>query len=93
MLELLVNGIAVGCIYSLIGLGFTMIIRSTDILNFAQGENGYARRHVRAFGLGVPSAAVSGNSCHRNGRRGRRFGLHRTRYLQNYARQKGTSYL
>ena len=38
VLELFVNGIAVGCIYSLIGLGFTMIIRSTDILNFAQGE-------------------------------------------------------
>jgi branched-subunit amino acid ABC-type transport system permease component len=38
LLELFVNGIAVGCIYSLIGLGFTMIIRSTGILNFAQGE-------------------------------------------------------
>ena len=38
VLELFVNGIAVGCIYSLIGLGFTMIIRSTGILNFAQGE-------------------------------------------------------
>lgn len=36
--ELFVGGLAVGCIYSLIGLGFTMIIRSTDILHFAQGE-------------------------------------------------------
>lgn len=38
LLELFVNGVAVGCIYSLIGLGFTMVIRSTGILNFAQGE-------------------------------------------------------
>jgi branched-subunit amino acid ABC-type transport system permease component len=36
--ELVVGGVTVGCIYSLIGLGFTMIIRSTNILHFAQGE-------------------------------------------------------
>src|SRR5712691_6983815 len=28
----------VGCIYSLIALGFTMIIRATGVLHFAQGE-------------------------------------------------------
>jgi len=38
LIELLVGGLAIGCIYGLIGLGFTMIIRATDILHFAQGE-------------------------------------------------------
>jgi branched-chain amino acid transport system permease protein len=36
--ELLAGGLAIGCIYGLIGLGFSMIIRATDILHFAQGE-------------------------------------------------------
>jgi branched-chain amino acid transport system permease protein len=36
--ELLVGGLAIGCIYSLIALGFTMIIRATGVLHFAQGE-------------------------------------------------------
>lgn len=37
-LELAVFGLAIGCIYSLIALGFTMIIRATGVLHFAQGE-------------------------------------------------------
>ena len=32
------GGLAIGCIYSLIALGISMIIRATDILHFAQGE-------------------------------------------------------
>jgi branched-subunit amino acid ABC-type transport system permease component len=34
----LIGGLAIGCIYSLIALGITMIIRATEILHFAQGE-------------------------------------------------------
>src|SRR5438128_1875904 len=37
-IELFVGGLAIGCIYSLIALGFTMIIRATGVLHFAQGE-------------------------------------------------------
>lgn len=37
-LELAIAGIAIGCIYSLIALGLTMVIRATGILHFAQGE-------------------------------------------------------
>ena len=37
-IELVVGGLAIGCIYSLIALGFTMIIRATGVLHFAQGE-------------------------------------------------------
>jgi branched-subunit amino acid ABC-type transport system permease component len=38
LIELAVGGLAIGCIYSLIALGFTMIIRATGVLHFAQGE-------------------------------------------------------
>ena len=36
--QLLVSGIAVGCLYALVALGFVLILKATDILNFAQGE-------------------------------------------------------
>jgi branched-chain amino acid transport system permease protein len=35
---LFASGIAVGCLYALIALGFVLIIKATDILNFAHGE-------------------------------------------------------
>ena len=38
IIEYLIGGIAIGCIYSLIALGYSMIIRATEILHFAQGE-------------------------------------------------------
>jgi branched-chain amino acid transport system permease protein len=38
LIELTVGGLAIGSIYGLIGLGFSMIIRATDIFHFAQGE-------------------------------------------------------
>lgn len=37
-LQLMVNGIAVGSIYAVIGLGFVIIYKSSDVLNFAQGD-------------------------------------------------------
>jgi len=36
--DLLVGGLAVGCVYSLVALGFAMIMRATSIIHFAQGE-------------------------------------------------------
>lgn len=38
MAQLLASGIAMGCIYALIGLGFILIYNATSGLNFAQGE-------------------------------------------------------
>jgi branched-chain amino acid transport system permease protein len=38
LVELTVGGLAIGSIYGLIGLGFSMIIRATGIFHFAQGE-------------------------------------------------------
>jgi len=37
-LQLLISGIATGSIYALIALGFVLIYKATDVLNFAQGE-------------------------------------------------------
>jgi branched-chain amino acid transport system permease protein len=37
-LQLLLNGLVVGSIYSLVALGFVIIFKSSGILNFAQGE-------------------------------------------------------
>jgi len=42
MLEILasqvVSGLATGCVYALIALGFVLIFKATDVVNFAQGE-------------------------------------------------------
>lgn len=38
LLQLLFAGVALGCIYALIGLGFSIIFKATDVINFAQGE-------------------------------------------------------
>jgi branched-subunit amino acid ABC-type transport system permease component len=37
-MDLVVGGIAIGCVYSLVALGFAMIMRATNIIHFAQGE-------------------------------------------------------
>jgi branched-subunit amino acid ABC-type transport system permease component len=38
LIDLFVGGFAIGCVYSLIALGFAMIMRATNIIHFAQGE-------------------------------------------------------
>ena len=37
-IQLAFAGIAQGCIYALIGLGFSMIFKASEVINFAQGE-------------------------------------------------------
>ncbi len=38
ILQLALNGLAVGCIYGLVALGFVLIYRATELVNFAQGD-------------------------------------------------------
>jgi branched-chain amino acid transport system permease protein len=38
LLQLVVNGAAGGCIYGLIALGFVLIYKATEMVNFAQGD-------------------------------------------------------
>jgi len=36
--QLVLNGLAVGCIYGLVALGFVLIYKATELVNFAQGD-------------------------------------------------------
>lgn len=38
MAQLLISGLAIGCIYSLVSLGFVITYKSMNVLNFAYGE-------------------------------------------------------
>ena len=38
ILQLLISGISLGCVYGLIALGFVLIYRTTEMVNFAQGD-------------------------------------------------------
>jgi len=37
-LQALINGVAIGCIYGLVALGFVLIYKATEVVSFAQGE-------------------------------------------------------
>jgi len=36
--QLAISGLAIGCVYALIALGFVIVFKSTGVLNFAQGD-------------------------------------------------------
>ncbi|MBI9077474.1 MAG: branched-chain amino acid ABC transporter permease [Desulfatibacillum sp.] len=36
--QTIINGVAIGCIYGMVALGFVLIYKSTEVINFAQGE-------------------------------------------------------
>src|SRR5260221_1245706 len=38
VLQLVLNGLAVGCIYGLVALGFVLIYKATELVNFAKGD-------------------------------------------------------
>jgi branched-chain amino acid transport system permease protein len=59
-LQFLFSGITVGAIYALVGLGFSIIFNSSQVINFAQGEfvmiGGMATVSLVAAGLPMPLA-------------------------------------
>jgi branched-chain amino acid transport system permease protein len=67
LLQLLISGVAQGCIYGLIALGFVLIYKATETVSFAQGDlmmvgafGGLAAMTVMGlpFWLSVPAAIV-----------------------------------
>ncbi len=38
LIQLVVSGLTIGCVYSLVALGFSLTLRATELINFAQGE-------------------------------------------------------
>ncbi len=61
-LVLLTNGVMIGLMYALIALGFVLIYKATDAINFAQGEfvmmAGLIAAAVLAVGDGMLIAAI-----------------------------------
>ncbi len=51
--ELMLNGLLVGALYSIIALGFVLIYKSSDVINFAQGEFVMFAGYILAFSLVV----------------------------------------
>ena len=41
MIQLLVNGVALGSVYALAALGFVIVYSATSVVNFAAGQFGY----------------------------------------------------
>src|SRR6266436_1931525 len=60
-LSLIVSGLSIGLMYSLIALGFVLVYKATDAINFAQGEfvmlAGFVAA-VTASAEGMPSLAA-----------------------------------
>lgn len=56
-LQLLISGVANGCVYGLVALGFVMIYKATEAVNFAQGDFMMLGAFV-ALGLTVNSVAA-----------------------------------
>lgn len=38
IIQQIISGLAVGCVYGLIAIGFVLIFKTTEVINFAQGE-------------------------------------------------------
>src|ERR1700716_4730420 len=57
---LLVNGVSIGLMYSLIALGFVLVYKATDAINFAQGEFVMLAGFVAALALGAKGMPVIG---------------------------------
>ena len=51
-LDLMVNGLMIGCMYALVALGFVLIYKATSVVNFAQGD-------LVMFGGYIAAALVS----------------------------------
>jgi branched-chain amino acid transport system permease protein len=62
LLQFVFSGLTVGAIYALVALGFTLIYKASDIINFAQGEfvmlGGMTTVFAAQAGLPLPIAAL-----------------------------------
>ena len=61
VLQLLFTGIGIGAVYALVALGFVLIFRATNVVNFAQGEFSMVAAYlmvVFAVDLGLAVLAV-----------------------------------
>src|SRR3954470_8186996 len=59
-ISLAVSGLSIGLMYSLIALGFVLVYKATDAINFAQGEFVMLAGFVAALALGAKGMPVIG---------------------------------
>jgi branched-chain amino acid transport system permease protein len=57
-IDLMLNGVSIGLMYSLIALGFVLVYKATDAINFAQGEFVMMAGLIAASVLGIEGAWV-----------------------------------
>ena len=73
LIQLIIDGVASGCIYGLVALGFVLIYKATETINFAQGDilmlgafvafsliGGLGMDYILGFALTVVIIAVFG---------------------------------
>lgn len=53
LLQAIMNGIAMGAIYALVALGFVLIYKATEVMNFAQGDIMMAGAFVAFFMINI----------------------------------------
>ena len=53
VLQLLFTGIGIGSVYALVALGFVLIFRATNVVNFAQGEFSMVAAFLMVIGVGT----------------------------------------
>src|SRR5258707_1783773 len=58
MLLLITNGVMIGLMYALIALGFVLVYKATDAINFAAGEFVMFAGFIAAFAAGAAGAPV-----------------------------------
>ena len=70
LLQFVFSGLTVGAIYALVALGFTLIYKASDIINFAQGEFVMLGGMTTVFvaHAGVPLAACRTHRYHSHNR-------------------------
>ncbi len=60
IIALLASGVSIGLMYSLIALGFVLVYKATEAINFAQGEFVMFAGYVMAAGLALAGLPVLG---------------------------------
>jgi branched-chain amino acid transport system permease protein len=60
IIALLASGVSIGLMYSLIALGFVLVYKATEAINFAQGEFVMFAGYVMAAGLAIAGLPVLG---------------------------------
>ena len=59
LIQLIIDGVASGCIYGLVALGFVLIYKATETINFAQGDILMLGAFVAYSLIGILGTAVS----------------------------------